>query len=70
MAFNSFDKLCKAQRDYPKPKFAYAVVEKALKKQPQNAYILVQHRSLYGYIFALKNMTDMESGSHATIGPP
>jgi hypothetical protein len=31
MAFNSYDKLVKAQRDYPKPKFATQVVDKALK---------------------------------------
>jgi hypothetical protein len=41
MAFNSWDKLAKAQRDYPKPKFAAQVVDKALKKQPNNPYLLV-----------------------------
>jgi hypothetical protein len=41
MAFNSYDKLVKAQRDYPKPKFATQVVDKALKKQPNNPYLLV-----------------------------
>jgi hypothetical protein len=41
MAFNNWDKLSKAQRDYPKPKFAVAVVEKALKKTPDNPYLLV-----------------------------
>ncbi|KAH7401816.1 tRNA synthetases class I (M)-domain-containing protein [Phaeosphaeria sp. MPI-PUGE-AT-0046c] len=40
MAFNSWDKLAKAQNDYPKPKFALAVVDKALKKQANNPYLL------------------------------
>ncbi|KAJ4370649.1 hypothetical protein N0V83_005170 [Neocucurbitaria cava] len=39
MAFNSWDKLSKAQRDYPKTKFAVAVVDKALKKNPKNPFI-------------------------------
>lgn len=41
MAYNSWDKLAKAQRDYPKPKFANQVVDKALKKQSNNPYLLV-----------------------------
>jgi hypothetical protein len=41
MAFNSWDKLAKAQRDYPNPKYASAVVDKALKKQPHNPYLIV-----------------------------
>lgn len=41
MAFNNWDKLSKAQRDYPKPKFAVGVVEKALKKNPKNPFLLV-----------------------------
>ncbi|KAH4609099.1 hypothetical protein HBH82_069530 [Parastagonospora nodorum] len=40
MAYNSWDKLAKAQRDYPKPKFANQVVDKALKKQSNNPYLL------------------------------
>ncbi|KAL5121989.1 methionyl-tRNA synthetase [Pleosporales sp. CAS-2024a] len=40
MSFNSWDKLVKAQRDYPKPRFAMQVVDKALKKQPKNPYLL------------------------------
>ncbi|KAF1845780.1 uncharacterized protein K460DRAFT_338347 [Cucurbitaria berberidis CBS 394.84] len=39
MAFNSWDKLAKAQRDYSKPKFAVAVVDKALKKNPKNPFL-------------------------------
>jgi hypothetical protein len=41
MAFNSWDKLAKAQRDYPKPKLAMPFVDKSLKKQPNNPYLLV-----------------------------
>ncbi|KAF2854675.1 hypothetical protein T440DRAFT_551750 [Plenodomus tracheiphilus IPT5] len=40
MAYNSWDKLSKAQRDFPKPKFAHSVVTKALKKQPHNPFLL------------------------------
>ncbi|KAL1793372.1 hypothetical protein ACET3X_008354 [Alternaria dauci] len=40
MACNSWEKLCKAQRDYPKPKFADAFVQKSLKKTPQNPFLL------------------------------
>ncbi|KAF2033776.1 hypothetical protein EK21DRAFT_57934 [Setomelanomma holmii] len=40
MSFNTWDKLSKAQRDYPKPKYAVAVVDKALKKTPENPYLL------------------------------
>ncbi|KAL6706881.1 hypothetical protein ACN47E_005024 [Coniothyrium glycines] len=40
MAFNNWEKLAKAQRDYPKPKFAVAVVDKALKKNPANPFLL------------------------------
>ncbi|KAH7391804.1 N-acetyltransferase B complex non catalytic subunit-domain-containing protein [Pyrenochaeta sp. MPI-SDFR-AT-0127] len=40
MAFNNWDKLSKAQRDYPKPKFAVGVVDKALKKSPKNPFLL------------------------------
>ncbi|KAF2832109.1 hypothetical protein CC86DRAFT_312914 [Ophiobolus disseminans] len=39
MAYN-WDKLTKAQREYSKPKFATSVVDKALKKQPNNPYLL------------------------------
>ncbi|CAO2648943.1 Nn.00g098920.m01.CDS01 [Neocucurbitaria sp. VM-36] len=39
MAFNNWDKLSKAQRDYPKPKFAVAVVDKALKKNLKNPFL-------------------------------
>ncbi|KAH8731426.1 hypothetical protein GQ44DRAFT_735904 [Phaeosphaeriaceae sp. PMI808] len=40
MAFNNWDKLSKAQRDYPKSKYAIAVVDKALKKQPSNPFLM------------------------------
>ncbi|KAI8935899.1 hypothetical protein NX059_007411 [Plenodomus lindquistii] len=40
MAFNNWDKLEKAQRDFPKPKYANSVVDKALKKQPKNPFLL------------------------------
>jgi N-terminal acetyltransferase B complex non-catalytic subunit len=43
MACNNWDKLTKAQRDYPKPKFAVSFVDKALKKNPKNPFLLVQH---------------------------
>lgn len=46
MAFNSWDKLTKAQRDYPKPKFAVAVVEKALKKNKANPFLLAWRADL------------------------
>ncbi|KAF9730806.1 hypothetical protein PMIN01_11675 [Paraphaeosphaeria minitans] len=39
MAFN-WDKLCKAQRDYPRPKFALDAVGKLLKKRPTDPYLL------------------------------
>jgi hypothetical protein len=65
MAFNSFDKLCKAQRDYPKPKFATAVVDKALKKQPNNPYLLVKFFCTEMYFLVLMLATDMESRSCA-----
>ncbi|XPT02151.1 hypothetical protein M3J09_011273 [Ascochyta lentis] len=38
MAFN-WDKLSKAQRDYPKPKFALSYIDKLLKKNPGNPYL-------------------------------
>jgi hypothetical protein len=41
MAFNSWDKLAKAQRDYPNPKYAGAVADKATKKDPKNPYLMV-----------------------------
>ncbi|KAH7077321.1 N-acetyltransferase B complex non catalytic subunit-domain-containing protein [Paraphoma chrysanthemicola] len=53
MSFNNWDKLSKAQRDYPKPKFAVAVVEKALKKTPDNPYLLAWKADL-----ALQNHQD------------
>ncbi|CAN9370096.1 unnamed protein product [Alternaria alternata] len=40
MACNSWEKLCKAQRDYPKPKFADSFVQKSLKKTPKNPFLL------------------------------
>ncbi|KAJ5064549.1 hypothetical protein J3E74DRAFT_402994 [Bipolaris maydis] len=40
MACNSWDKLCKAQRDYPKAKFADSFVQKSLKKSPKNPFLL------------------------------
>ena len=42
MAFN-WDKLSKAQRDYPKPKFALSYIDKLLKKNPGNPYLTVSH---------------------------
>ena len=53
MSFNTWDKLSKAQRDYPKPKFATDVVNKALKKQPNNPYLLVRSRFGGGFEFDL-----------------
>jgi N-terminal acetyltransferase B complex non-catalytic subunit len=41
MACNNWDKLSKAQRDYPKPKFAISFVDKSLKKNPKNPFLLV-----------------------------
>jgi N-terminal acetyltransferase B complex non-catalytic subunit len=41
MACNSWDKLRKAQRDYPKAKFADSFVQKSLKKNPKNPFLLV-----------------------------
>ncbi|KAJ4984456.1 methionyl-tRNA synthetase [Stagonosporopsis vannaccii] len=38
MAFN-WDKLSKAQRDYPKPRFALSYIDKLLKKNPGNPYL-------------------------------
>ncbi|KAH6612687.1 tRNA synthetases class I (M)-domain-containing protein [Boeremia exigua] len=45
MAFN-WDKLSKAQRDYPKPKFALSYIDKLLKKNPGNPYLaaIVKYR--------------------------
>jgi hypothetical protein len=40
MAFN-WDRLCKAQRDYTKPKFALDAIAKHLKKRPKDPYVLV-----------------------------
>ncbi|KAI4618609.1 hypothetical protein J4E80_005211 [Alternaria sp. BMP 0032] len=40
MACNSWEKLCKAQRDYPKAKFADSFVQKSLKKTPKNPFLL------------------------------
>lgn len=40
MACNSWDKLCKVQRDYPKAKFADSFVQKSLKKSPKNPFLL------------------------------
>jgi hypothetical protein len=41
MAYNTWAKLSKAQNDYPKPKFAVPFVDKALKKNPTNPFLLV-----------------------------
>jgi hypothetical protein len=38
---NTWEKLTKAQRELPKAKFATLAVDKALKKQPSNPYLLV-----------------------------
>ncbi|KAF3034462.1 hypothetical protein E8E11_003903 [Didymella keratinophila] len=38
MAFN-WDKLSKARREYPKPKFALSYIDKLLKKSPGNPYL-------------------------------
>ncbi|KAJ8107724.1 hypothetical protein OPT61_g8672 [Boeremia exigua] len=38
MAFN-WDRLSKAQREYPKPKFALSYIDKLLKKNPGNPYL-------------------------------
>jgi hypothetical protein len=65
MAFNNWDKLSKAQRDYPKPKFAVAVVEKALKKTPDNPYLLVCTFVFRFYVARLMFAIVMESGSCA-----
>jgi N-terminal acetyltransferase B complex non-catalytic subunit len=40
MAFN-WDKLSKARREYPKPKFALSYIDKLLKKSPGNPYLTV-----------------------------
>lgn len=40
MAFD-WDKLSKAQRDYPKPKLALSYIDKLLKKNPGNPYLTV-----------------------------
>jgi hypothetical protein len=40
--FSTWDKLTKAQRDYPHWKTANAAVLKALKKLPKNPYLLVR----------------------------
>lgn len=40
MAFN-WEKLSKAQRDYPKPKLALSYIDKLLKKNPGNPYLTV-----------------------------
>ena len=48
MAFN-WDKLCKAQRDYPKPKFALDAIGKHLKKRPKDPYVLVNIFDLVRY---------------------
>ncbi|KAJ4300904.1 hypothetical protein N0V90_002992 [Kalmusia sp. IMI 367209] len=45
MAFN-WDKLCKAQRDYPKPKFALDAIGKLLKKRPNDPYVLTWKTSV------------------------
>jgi len=41
MAFN-WDKLSKARREYPKPKFALSYIDKLLKKSPGNPYLTVR----------------------------
>jgi hypothetical protein len=43
MAFN-WDKLSKAQRDYPKPKLALPYVDKLIKKNPGNPYLIVSNK--------------------------
>jgi N-terminal acetyltransferase B complex non-catalytic subunit len=51
MACNNWDKLSKAQRDYPKPKFAVSFVDKSLKKSPKNPFLLVWNfRALVVYL--------------------
>ncbi|RMZ73963.1 cytoskeleton organization [Pyrenophora seminiperda CCB06] len=47
MAFNNWDKLRKAQRDYPKAnKVADSFVQKALKKSPKNPFLLAWKANL------------------------
>ena len=41
MAIDTWERLEKAKRDYPNQKFAVQFVDKALKKSPRNAYLLV-----------------------------
>jgi disulfide oxidoreductase YuzD len=41
MAIDTLEKLEKTKRDYPNQKFAVQFVDKALKKSPRNAYLLV-----------------------------
>ncbi|KAF2684778.1 hypothetical protein K458DRAFT_26708 [Lentithecium fluviatile CBS 122367] len=45
MAYN-WDKLCKAQRDYPKPKYALDTIGKHLKKRPGDPYVLAWKASI------------------------
>lgn len=40
MSLNSWEKLARARRDFPKPKIAITVVERGLKKSPNNPYLL------------------------------
>lgn len=46
MAFNNWDKLAKAQRDYPKLKAAVPFVEKQLKRNASNPYLLVSNTKM------------------------
>jgi hypothetical protein len=69
MACNSWDKLCKVQRDYPKAKFADSFVQKSLKKSPKNPFLLVSN-----FINAIASLTadlllGLESG-HLTATHP
>ncbi|KAG9196320.1 hypothetical protein G6011_01441 [Alternaria panax] len=49
MACNSWEKLCKAQRDYLKPKFADSFVQKSLKKTPKNPFLLARLTLSHGH---------------------
>ena len=61
MAFN-WDKLCKAQRDYPKPKFALDAAGKLLKKRPTDPYLLVCLHHYRGMVMILRAAVLIKTG--------
>ena len=69
MACNNWEKLAKAQKDYPKPKFAVSFVDKSLKKTPKNPFLLVRNPDTFEGASPANLWPGLESGSVTSTKP-